>query len=266
MVSKSQEDVEVELLEKICLLYDIPVNDLNFIVAIDFNFVYEFTKDSKEYIIRGGTRHSPDQVKAELEWILFLNSCDINVSLPILSVNNNFHEIVKYQGKDVNAVVFEKAPGKEISYRNSDEWNEKTWEEMGRTLGRMHTVAVKFNNETPKYRRKTAFESVHASSEDILDPQEDAVVIKKFNTLKKKLRELPQENNSFGLIQNDFHTSNFTLDEGKLTVFDFDDSYYFFFMYDLAACIHESVWAISDDRKLWLANRFIQSLWKGYCE
>ena len=51
MVSKSQEDIEVELLEKICLLYDISVNDLKFLVAIDYNFVYEFTKDNKEYIL-----------------------------------------------------------------------------------------------------------------------------------------------------------------------------------------------------------------------
>ncbi|MFW9853130.1 MAG: hypothetical protein ACFFDS_09310, partial [Candidatus Thorarchaeota archaeon] len=52
----------------------------------------------------------------------------------------------------------------------------------------------------------------------------------------------------------------------KIIVYDFDDSYYFFFMYDLAACIHEAVWDVQDEKKQEFANRFVPSLWKGYCE
>ena len=41
---------------------------------------------------------------------------------------------------------------------------------------------------------------------------------------------------SYGLIHNDFDDGNFTVhyDNGDITVFDFDDSCYFWFMYDLA--------------------------------
>ena len=266
MNSKSQEEIEMEFLEKICYLYDISIDQLHFLVAIDYNFVYEFVKNDTEYILRGGTRHSPDQVKAELEWILFLDSCDVKVSLPIRSINDNYHEIIEHQGEEVSAVVFEKAPGREVRFRDSDEWNETTWEEMGRTLGRMHSAAVKFNDLTPKHKRKTEFESIHASSEEILNPERDAIVIERFNALKKKLKQLPREKHSFGLIQNDFHVGNFTLNDGEIIVFDFDDSYYFFYIYDLAACIHEAIWVYPDEIKVSFANRFIPSLWKGYCE
>jgi len=267
MTKESQEDIDNLLLEKICKLYSTAVDDLNFLTAIDNNFVYEFQKDCKEYILRGGTRHSSDQVKAEIEWILFLNTQGVKVSLPFLSKNNNYLELVEHGGKVNNAIVFEKAPGKEIDYRNSKEWNTDIWEEMGRTLGRMHTAAVKYNSEKPEPKRKTAFESIHTSSSDnILDPLKDSKIIKRFNELKNKLSQLPQEKDAFGLIQYDFHTSNFNIDDGVIIVYDFDDSYYFFFIYDLAACIHETVWAISDERKLWLANNFIPSLWNGYCE
>jgi len=48
--------------------------------------------------------------------------------------------------------------------------------------------------------------------------------------------------------------------------YDFDDSYYFFFMYDLVACIHEAIWDVPNEKKQEFANCFIPSLWKGYCE
>ena len=46
---------------------------------------------------------------------------------------------------------------------------------------------------------------------------------------------------SYGLIHNDFNDGNFTVDydNGDITVFDFDDCCYFWFIYDLA-CAWES--------------------------
>ncbi len=264
MPQKDQEDIDEQLLINICQLYDISVKDLNFLAAIDNNFVYEFQKDDENYILRGGTRHSSDQVQAELEWILFLHSSDVKVSLPIKSTNNNYLELVQYKDKIINAIVFEKAAGKEIDYRNQEEWNESVWEEMGRTLGRMHTAAVEYNQENPEFKRKTAFESIHASSKSILNPVKDEKVIKRFEELKNKLKQLPRENNAFGLIQYDFHLGNFNVHDEELTVYDFDDSYYFFFIYDIATCIHETVWYYPDGKKLEFVNRFIPSLWKGY--
>ncbi len=266
MSEKSQEDIDVQLLENICQLYEISIEDLNFLIAIDWNFVYEFEKEGKEYILRGGTRHSPDQVKAELEWIFFLESNGLNVSLPIKSRNGNYHELIEYDGDQINAVVFKKAPGKEISIRNPDEWNEELWEEMGRTLGRMHAASVKYNSIEPKFKRVSAFNSEHSAAEKHLDGVKDKHILVKFNELKKKLSQLPKDNRAYGLIQYDFHASNFNVHDGKLTVYDFDDSYYFFFVSDIATCIHESVWYYPDEKKLEFANRFIPSLWKGYCE
>lgn len=266
MVEKSQEDIDNRLLENICQLYDISVDDLNFLIAIDWNFVYEFQTDGKEYILRGGTRHSADQVRAELEWILFLDSYGLNVSLPVKSMNGKYLELVKQDGGLINAVVFNRAPGKGVSIRNPEEWNEELWEEMGRTLGKMHAASVEYNSKEPQYKRVTAFDSEHGTAEDHLDIVKDKHIIDKFNELKKKLCKLPKDNDAYGLIQYDFHASNFNIHEGELTVYDFDDSYYFFFISDIATCIHESVWYYPEDKKLEFVNRFVPSLWKGYSE
>lgn len=266
MISENYDQVDTELLEKICLLYDISVENLNFIGAVDFNFVFEFQRYDKDYILRGGTRHSPDQVKAELDWILFLDSFGVKVSTPIMSKKNKYHEIMDYESDLVSVVVFEKASGKAVDVRNPDEWNETLWEEMGRTLGKMHTAAKEYNEIQLEYRRKTAFVSNQEQLENSLDPIEDKDIILKFEKLKAKLDKLPKENNSFGLIQYDFHCDNFNIDNGDIIVYDFDDSYYFFFMYDLAASIHEAIWDVPDKEKQVFASRFISSLWKGYSE
>lgn len=51
-----------------------------------------------------------------------------------------------------------------------------------------------------------------------------------------ELQALPKDADSYGLIHYDFNDGNFTVDydNGDITVFDFDDSCYFWFMYDLA--------------------------------
>ena len=266
MCKKLQEEINLQLLEEICNLYDINLDKLNFINAIDNNFVFEFQKEGKNYILRGGTRHPAEQVQAEIEWILFLDSAGVNVSVPILSKNNKFLELVELKDGINNVMVFEKAPGKAVDYRDPDVWNENLWEEMGRTLGKMHSAAVKYNSQKLVNKRLSAFESVQAQLENSLNPLEDGIVINRFNKLKKKLNQLPKEEDAYGLIQYDFHADNFNIDEGKIIVYDFDDSYYFFFMYDLAACIHEAIWDVPNEKKQEFANRFIPSLWKGYCE
>ncbi|MHA1211869.1 MAG: phosphotransferase enzyme family protein, partial [Candidatus Heimdallarchaeota archaeon] len=141
---------------------------------------------------------------------------------------------------------------------------EQLWEEMGKTLGRMHSAAVVYNSKQPKFKRESAFESVSATAKKVLTNEQDEVILNRFNALVKKLRLLPKDYEAYGLIQYDFHCENFNVYNGELTVYDFDDSHYFFFMYDLAACIHEAVWDNPDNEKIDFANRFIPSLWKGY--
>jgi len=50
-----------------------------------------------------------------------------------------------------------------------------------------------------------------------------------------ELHALPKDIDSYGLIHNDFNDGNFTVDydNGDMTIFDFDDCCYFWFMYDL---------------------------------
>jgi len=260
----NHDNIDEFLLERICQLYNVNVYDLTFINAADNNFVYSFQKGCKKFFLRGGLRHSSEQITAELDWIQFLNSQGVNVSLPIQSKDGKYLELVDFGNKLVNVVVFESAPGKQINSEDPTEWNELLWEEMGKTLGKMHSAAVLYNSKQLHHKRESALESVLITAKKVLKSKKEKELLKKFKALMTKLDFLPKDPTTYGLIQYDFHCENFNAQNGEITVYDFDDSHYFFFFYDLAAAIHEAVWDNPDDEKLAFANRFIPSLWKGY--
>jgi Ser/Thr protein kinase RdoA (MazF antagonist) len=137
---------------------------------------------------------------------------------------------------------------------------------MGKAIGKMHAASVNYNSENPKYLRRAYYEDDNAQLGNYLDPTEDAIVFTKFNELRNKLQQLPAEQDAYGLIHYDFHTDNFTVCNGEIFVFDFDDSHYFFFIYDLAASFHEAIWDQPLEKRQEFAARFIPQFWKGYSE
>jgi Ser/Thr protein kinase RdoA (MazF antagonist) len=68
-------------------------------------------------------------------------------------------------------------------------------------------------------------------------PDEYPLVRERLHALLNEIRSLPKDQESYGLIHGDFNDGNFTVDysNGNITVFDFDDSCYFWFVYELAA-------------------------------
>jgi Ser/Thr protein kinase RdoA (MazF antagonist) len=63
------------------------------------------------------------------------------------------------------------------------------------------------------------------------------VIHSKYDCLIAELHALPKDVDSYGLVHFDFNDGNFTVDydNGDITVFDFDDCCYFWFMFELAS-------------------------------
>ncbi len=88
-------------------------------------------------------------------------------------------------------------------------------------------------------------------------------------SLFEELRSLPGDRDSYGLIHGDFNDGNFTVDysNGNITVFDFDDCCYFWFMYELASAWEGGMGRVMfqglDERKAFMAHYFEQVM-EGY--
>lgn len=84
-----------------------------------------------------------------------------------------------------------------------------------------------------------------------------------------ELKSLPRDNDSFGLIHGDFNDGNFTVDyaNGDITVFDFDDSCHFWFIYEIASAWEggtgRTMFRGLGERKLFMAD-YMEQVMEGY--
>lgn len=84
-----------------------------------------------------------------------------------------------------------------------------------------------------------------------------------------ELHALPKDTDTYGLIHNDFNDGNFTVDydNGDITVFDFDDSCYFWFMYDIACAweggIGRTMFRPLEERRDFM-DRYMEQVMTGY--
>ena len=91
----------------------------------------------------------------------------------------------------------------------------------------------------------------------------------KSQSLLDEIRALPKDKNAFGLIHGDFNDGNFTVDysNGDITVFDFDDSCYFWFMYELACAweggIGRTMFRGLSERKTFM-DHYMDQVMEGY--
>lgn len=97
-------------------------------------------------------------------------------------------------------------------------------------------------------------------AEKFLPPDEKEVICE-WNRMLDYLYTLPKGPDEYGLIHQDLHGGNFFVDDaGNMTIFDFDDSQYFWFAHDIAMCLfyvvphHCEKQADLDNAKLFLSH------------
>lgn len=195
------------------------------------NLVY--TNHNVIFRITNTIRRSLIVLEAELAFIQVLADKGIPVSKPIHSIYGNLIENID----DHHIVIaFEKAHGKSVDVTNNDVWNTDLFFQWGKILGRMHASANEIKVERPEWS---------AENPDVLNllPKINSEPIKeRYVQLLMQLTKYEKNPDCFGLIHNDLHQGNFFVENGKITVFDFDDCAYNWFAYDLAVCYYHAYW------------------------
>ena len=204
------------------------------------NLVYQYERDGQPRILRLSYR--PDRpvelVQAELHFVEYLAEGGVRVSRPVPSVNGHLLEVISAAGIPFIAVSFIRGRGIRLpdnGYRYREGVPiEEYFQNWGKVLGQMHRLAKTYRPLSESIRRPDWYSWRNRSG----FPHEERlpVIHKKHHQLMAELQTLPRDVDSYGLIHNDFNDGNFTVDydNGDITVFDFDDSCYFWFMYDIA--------------------------------
>lgn len=213
--------------------YSITAEDINALNGFE-SFIFEFRRDAKDYILRitHSIRRSENMIRGEVEWINFLADGGVSVARAIHSQNGNLVELVEDpQGGHFLAAAFVKAPGRRPWEAG---WTPERYENYGALLGKMHALTENYQPANPAWKRREWDDPTLDFVERFL-PAPEALAKQKYKAIQDHLRTLPKDRTSYGLIHQDAHQSNFFMDEdGSITIFDFDDCDYSWFINDIA--------------------------------
>ena len=225
------------------------------------NFVYQ--SENLVLKITHSIRRSMEYLLGELEFVRFLAENGVSVAEPVPSTRGHLVETIPLDEGYFLIYAFRKAKGAEPTENQLDA---DFYEQWGRLTGQIHSLTKGFQPSHPSYKRQEWYE------EEVLDfakyvPVSQKIVHQKKEKIFKFLHSLPQNRDSYGLIHNDIHYGNICLANGGLTLFDFDDCTYQYFVIDIAVAIH-SVLPGYDHKAQFnrIAEHFLTHFMKGYSQ
>jgi len=267
-----------EVLDTAALLFGTRKEALTLVAGYEgcANLVYEYKRDGQSCILRISFR--PDrtlgQIQAELHFLNYLAEHGVRVSRSILSQNGRQIETIQVRGMTLHIVSFVKGKGMRVpdnGYRyREDAPIEEYFQNWGRILGQMHSLTKDYQPISDQAIRPAWFD-IHISKQMIETqvPIRLSVVRDRIQSLLEVIRSLPKGRDSYGLIHGDFNDGNFTVDytNGDMTVFDFDDCCYYWFVYELASAweggIGRAMFRGLEERKAFMEH-YMDQVMEGY--
>jgi Ser/Thr protein kinase RdoA (MazF antagonist) len=223
------------------------------------SFIYEFERDGAAYILRLGhsRRRSPDLIRGEVDWINYLAAGGAGAARAVLSAEGNLvEEIPDEKDGRFLATAFIKAPGGPPWQMGG--WREGWIENYGRLLGRIHALSKAYRPGDPAWRRPAWDDATHIDIPDV-----DPMVTAKHGAIRTYLQRLPRDEEGYGMIHQDAHAGNLFVDEnGRITLFDFDDCVYGHFVYDIAMVLFYALTNLEDPEAY--GRYFWPIFWRGY--
>lgn len=204
------------------------------------NQVFHLVSDSKEAFVRLTIRPDRDRnaLLEEVRFIRHLHASGVSVAIPIASSDGSFVNNFSLESTSINYVIFEAARGDQLSHRGYQYLKGKPLSEhhynCGRLIGQLHNASETYVPQQGM-KRHDVLTHMKKMIQGYL-PDHLIKVRKNFDKLICQLESLEISKNTYGLIHGDFGDGNYNIDydNGQITLFDFDDSGYCWYMYELA--------------------------------
>jgi Ser/Thr protein kinase RdoA (MazF antagonist) len=208
--------------------------DLRFITQVQ-NYIFAYERNGEEFILRltPQSHQSPEQVRAEVDWVNDLAGQGVPVAGVVPASDGSLCQAVELVGKYFTAVSFQRVKG-EIG--SAKYWTADIFFEWGRLTGRLHRQSRKYQ---PAFGRRRASWGDQLPSV-IPESVDDEIAMERLAKVAEGVNSLPKSSDSYGLIHADLHFWNFGVSPAGLTVFDFDNSEYNWFVADLGTALFEA--------------------------
>ncbi|WP_242236668.1 phosphotransferase enzyme family protein [Bacillus cereus group sp. BfR-BA-01316] len=227
------------------------------------NYIFKAKdKNDEDYVLRltHSSHRSKKEVETELDFLRYVAEHGAKVAGPRNSISQNLvEEIGAEDGTFFFASLFTYAKGEQVKGEESPYWGDAYFEAWGKAIGQLHRLTMNY----PKTDYRDTWEEDESA---IVNELEDEKVKEIASILMSQIKVLPVERGTFGLMHGDIHPGNFHYDGKELTIFDFDDATYNYFIHDLAMVLYYSVlfttWTVEE--KTVFALKQLQVLRKGY--
>ncbi|RPK31068.1 phosphotransferase enzyme family protein [Paenibacillus xylanexedens] len=204
------------------------------------NVVYTCEQEGRESLILR-VSFLPDRKRedyiAELEYVRYLFEHGASVSNVVSSKKGYLLEEITYDEHTFFVCMFVKAKGK-LLVENHYQYREgvpltEYYYNSGKVLGRMHQLSKGY---IPVHRRHHLIDNYSGEYIDNLVPESFSLLKEKMVLLLNTLQGLDTNQETFGMIHFDYNDGNYSIDfdTGQITVYDFDNSCFGCYMYDLA--------------------------------
>ena len=214
---------------------------------------------------------SEEDFLAETEFVKYLADEGAPVADVIKSANGKLVERIEEEGQTAYAVLFEYAKGM-LLYDNGYKYREgapieEYFYNMGKTLGSIHRISKTFK---PEHKRISYFDKYNMDYIDKLIPDSYSELKEAVSKRLDGFKELPVDENSFGLVHFDYSDGNYHIDmsTGDITVFDFDNCMYCWYMFDLAnAWTHGVGWCQFEQdpaKRMEFMKHYFDTILEGY--
>lgn len=180
---------------------------------------------------------SREDFLGEMEYVQYLSEHGGSVSNVISSRKGNLVEELRHHHHIFFVCLFEKASGKMLAenhyrYREGVPLAEYFYN-CGKTLGKLHQLSKGY---APVHSRYHFFDKYNFESINQLIPDALSLLKEKLAELLNTLDGLDKSRESFGMVHFDYSDGNYMInyETGQITVYDFDNSCFCWYMVDLA--------------------------------
>jgi len=249
------------------------------------NRIFICSKDGeKKFVLRISTTgdRSENDYLAEAEFVRYLAKNGAPVADVIPSADGKFVEVIDEAdsvtaGDDGAAPVFislfEYAKGMLLAdnayrYRDGAPLSEYFFN-TGKTLGKIHALSKNFK-PVAALHRPDYFDKYNMEYLGRLIPDKYSELKSAIAACLETFRVLPTDAQSYGLIHFDFSDGNYHIDmyNGNITVFDFDNCLYCWYMFDLANLwLHNEGWTRQEpdpNKRFAIMQQCFELQLKGY--
>jgi len=233
------------------------------------NLVYDVRCGGRRRVLRVGhsSHRSEDDVLAELDWMSFLSQRGVRLAAPVASRNGRSTETIPADdGSYFVASVFERAPGDFIDTSDRDQWSPEMFHKWGKTIGQMHALTKQYDPRHLGHRRPEWDEDDIITNAGEYVPDGSNRLLDDFQRTLDRIRALPKGSDDYGLTHADLNPTNFFVHEGEITLFDFDDCCYQWFIADIASAMPFYSEAVSAPGWEERASEFFRHFMTGYDE